>query len=399
MKHIIITLFIFIFYHLSNPAVLVHNSKKEIDACKGQLNLKLIRIWGGGDEKDERIFFETPTDMVIDKNNLVYICDRHDHCVKVFKSDQEYVRTIGRKGQGPGDLLGPGKVALAPNGDLLVFEYDGFRLQRFSPEGYSKSIIKINKAIGWAGITSKNELTLSNWLHTFLSKKIIAFINETGKVTRDFGHHDDPFSNYIDSEKLMIAMDDSDHFYVANRWTPVIRKYTPEGELQIAITFETPFPVQDQVKLNSTKTEIEIIRTDKGPQSSFKKDSSGNVMIRKRGKPKINIFNGIGIDAENRIYVVTAQRRLSEEENLATRISGGIDGINRKLVDFEIVENIDLYQLLVFSQDGKICAQARFKGMCDDIYIHNDRLFIIDGLINQRILEFEMTFNNGSLNP
>ena len=399
MKQIIITLFIFTFFHLSNPAVLVHNSKKEIDACKGQLNLKLIRIWGNGDEKDERIFFATPTNMVIDKNDLVYICDRHDHCVKVFKSTGEYVRKIGRKGQGPGDLLGPGKVALAPNGDLLVFEYGGFRLQRFSPEGHSKSIIKINKAIGWAGITSKNELTLYNWLHTFLSKKIIAFINEKGKVTRDFGHHDDPSSNYIDSEKLVIAMDDSDHFYVANKWTPVIRKYAPEGELQMAITFETSFLVQNQVKLNSTKTEIEIIRTDKGVQTQLKKDRSGNVMTKKRGKPKINIFNGIAIDAENRIYVVTARRRLSEKENLATRISGGIDGINRKLVDFEIVENIDLYRLLVFDQDGKICAQAQFKGMCDDIYIHNDRLFIIDGLINQRILEFEMTFDNGSLNP
>lgn len=399
MKQIIITLFIFIFCNLSNPAVLIHNSKKEINACKGKLNLKLVRIWGGGDEKDERIFFATPTNMVIDKNNLVYICDRHDHCVKVFKSNGEYVRKIGRKGQGPGDLLGPGKVALAPNGDLLVFEYGGFRLQRFSPEGYSKSIIKINKSIGWAGITSKNELALYNWLHTFLSKNIIAYIDETGKVIKDIGHHEDPSSSYIDSEKLMIAMDDSDHFYVANKWTPVIRKYTPEGELQMAITFETPFPVQDQVKLNSTKTEIEIIRTDKGVHTQLKKDRSGNMMTEKRGKPKINIFNGIGIDSNNRIYIATPRRLASEKEMFATRISGGRDGLNRSLVDFKIVENIDLYRLLVFGQDGKIFAQAQFKGMCDDIYIHNDRLFIIDGLINQRILEFEMTFDNGSLNP
>lgn len=331
---------------------------------------------------------------MIDKDNLIYICDRHDHCVKVFKATGEYVRSIGRRGQGPGDLLGPGKLIIAPNGDLLVFEYEGFRLQRFSPEGKSKSMIIVPKALGWAGITSQNELALYSWLNTFLSKRIVAFIDAKGNITRQIGFHNDKATNYIDSEKLMIAMDDTDNFYVANMWTPVIRKYTSDGSLQMALTFETPFPVQAQVKLNSTGTEIGIHRTDQGAQSYIKGDSAGNVMVKKGGGQRIDIFNGIGIDARHRIYVVTLRRVLSKEETYATRISGGINGINRTLVESEVTKNIDAYEILVFDRNGKICAQAPVKGMCDDIYLHDNRLYVIDGCVNQRILEFEMIMDD-----
>ena len=387
---IMIMMFILAFCHSSNAGILVQNSRKDIDACKGNLDLRLLRTWGGQDEQDENKFFKTPISVAIDKNNLVYICDMHDNCVRIFSGNGEYVRTIGRRGQGPGDLLGPGKATMAPNGDLLIFEYEGFRLQRFGPDGNSKRITIIPKALGWIGITSKNEIAFYSWLNTFRSKRIISFIDETGKTIKEIGYHEDHSNNYIDSEKLMIAMDNKDHFYVANKCTPVIRKYTPKGELQMAVTFETPFPIEAQIKMNSAETEIEINRADEGTRTLLKKDSSGNVLLDKRGKLRPTILNGIGVDDKSRIYVVTPRRILSEEENLATRISGGVDGINRKLVNSEITENIDLNRLLVFDENGKICAASSIKGLCDDIYINGNKLFIIDGYIDQRILEFEM---------
>ena len=397
MSRILITVFTFTLYCSSSAAILVNNSKKAIDACKGNLDLRLLRIWGGPDEQDENRYFTTPISMAIDSNNTLYICDMHNHCLKVFGSTGEYLRTIGRRGQGPGDLMGPGKVTIAPNGDIVVFESGGFRLQRFNPEGKSKRIIIIPRAPGWIGITSKNEIALYSWLTTFLSKRIISFMDETGKTIREIGYHDDHANNYIDSEKLDIAMDDSDRLYVANMWTPVIRRYTSDGELQIAVTFESPLSINTQIKLNPTETEIEISRPDEGSLSYAKKDTQGNVLVDKRGKPRPIIVHGIAVDEKSRIYVVTPRRALTESENQATRVSGSIDGISRKLVDFNITENINIDRLLVFNGNGEICGEAPIRGMCDDIYIHKNRLFIIDAYINQRILEYEIIIKDDNL--
>jgi len=61
-------------------------------------------------------------------------------------------------------------------------------------------------------------------------------------------------------------------------------------------------------------------------------------------------------------------------------------------VDFDVVENIDVYRLLVFNPEGKVIAETPLTVICNGIYVHGNRIFIIDGSLNQRILEYEMSF-------
>jgi len=63
------------------------------------------------------------------------------------------------------------------------------------------------------------------------------------------------------------------------------------------------------------------------------------------------------------------------------------------------VEKNDFNHILVFDSNGKIIAESPMTTLCDDIYISNNRIFVIDGLCNQRILEYEMIFQKGSATP
>jgi hypothetical protein len=185
-------------------------------------------------------------------------------------------------------------------------------------------------------------------------------------------------------------MDTADNLYVANTGTPVIRKYAPGGELELAIAFETPLADQVRIEWNSDKSDIEIRRTKEISRSLVRRDRSGNVIVDKSGDHRIDIIQGIAVDTKGRIYVISARRAFSKEETAATRISGNENGLNRALVEPVLTKNIDVYQLLVFDNKGKICADIPIVGTCDDIYIHGNRVFIIDGYVNQRILEFEV---------
>jgi DNA-binding beta-propeller fold protein YncE len=362
----------------------------------------LIRVWGGAEEEDENKFFNTPTSVVVDDNQFVYICDRHNHCIKVFNNTGNYVRTIGRKGRGPGDLYSPTYITFSPGGALLVNESGGRRIQWFNSQGKSKQILKHIETISWIGVISKNELAVYSDYKTFYNRKLISIIDNKGKHLREIGKYHDNAKRLIESERLYFAIDEGGNIYAANTGTPVIRKYSPGGRLKMVITFDTTFEIPVEITLNSSGDEIQrkeeidsqedarIVGTDSGVSIQYNK--------RKR-KWQYGICLGIGLDSQNRIYIVKRRRILKENESLATVISGNDIRINRERVNYDIVEKNDFNHILVFDSNGKIIAESPMTTLCDDIYISNNRIFVIDGLCNQRILEYEMIFQKGAANP
>ena len=391
---------LFCFQHLytnesSDRAVLVRNTLKEIANVKGKLHLELIRVWGGDIEEDENKFFNNPSSIAIDGNKWVYICDRHNHCIKVFDYSGSYLRTIGRKGQGPGDLYGPKQIVITPESDLLVSEWGGLRFQWFSSEGKSKRILKYKSTVDWMSVTSRNSIAIYDSSRTFLHKKLIVIMEKDGKVLREFGKYHDKAKNYIAAEKLKFSIDKSDNIYAANMGTPVIRKYTPEGKLQLVITFETPFEIPVEITLNSKGDEIdrkEEVYNNEGVKIINNNNGISIQSDKGKKREKYGICSALGTDSQNRIYVVTRRRILTEVEESGTYVSGNLSWLNRDKVNYDIVDNIDVNQLLVFDSIGKIIALAQMTTFCDDLYIHNDRIFVIDGFLNQRIMEYGVRF-------
>ena len=379
----------------ADRAVLVKNSLTDINACQGKLKLKLIRVWGGDKEVDENKFFKTPRCVSLDKNGLLYICDMHSHCIKVFESiSGNYVRTLGQFGKGPADLYAPETIALTTGGDIWVGENAGFRIQLFSPEGKSKKITKVKDMPEWIGVTSNNNLAIYFHDRAINTGKLIAIFNTDGKVLRDIGIYHDKSKNYIESIRLAFAIDNSDSIYSSYTSIPLIRKYSSDGVLLLAITFGYPFETEPvEIIPNEKGDEINIIRENNQESSVVQKNKRGialQQMVRK-SKPRVGA-HVIGIDTQKRIYAVTVKRLPSEKERFAGAIYGGPNGLNRSRVNYDIVENIDIYRVLVFSPEGKVIAEAQIRGYCDSMYINGNRLFMVDGNINQRVLEYEMSF-------
>ena len=385
--------FMYAYAHGADRAVLVHNTLSDIEAVKGKLKLKLVRIWGGENEEDENKFFETPMDVLVDKNGLVYICDTHKHCIKVFTQSGEYVRTIGQRGRGPGDLLLPSKIAVSPSGDLVVCELDGNRMQWFSPEGKSKRINQDLKTISWLGITTGNETAVYHKEDTFKTRKLVAIQDGNGKVLRHIGTYHDRAPDYMSAEGLVFTMDSGDNIYAANRLTPVIRKYSPSGRMILAVTYETPLKISPvEITLNTGGDEIDIKRADEyyEPVKVIKKGRS----IRTVGgrTSRVLICPAIGTDANQNIVVLTRRRLMTEKEMIAARVGFGSNFVHRKFVNYHILDQIkDLNQLLVFNSEGKVIAQTLLPHFCDSFYSSGSRIFIVDGLYHQQILEYEMT--------
>lgn len=334
----------------------------------------------------------------MDERKNVYISDAESHHIKVFDNDGKYLRTIGRKGQGPGDTYRPYKLAFSPEGDLVVKE--GYnRLQYFSPSGKSKRIRKMKSFASWFGFTSKNQLLVHMFRETFKTRTLVFMLDEKGKPIKNIGVYHDKTKKELDAEHLNFALDGNDNIIVTNKFTPVIRKYDLDGKLTMVITYDTPVKLPVEVNLNKNGDEIEIKRKENWNASRDKVSrSSKGVVIEKVQRRGVfgAIGRSVGIDSENRIYVVTLKRdRTVEELRKIPDYHKNLNSFNKTVPNQTLTPETAYRKILVFSPQGKVIAEAPVTDELDQFIVIGNRLYITDPLFYKRILEYEIQFEEG----
>jgi len=80
------------------------------------------------------IVFQNPRGVAADAKGRVYVADADAHHLKVFGANGKFLRTIGRKGQGPGEFQGPEFVEIG-GGRIYVWESMNRRISAFDAEG------------------------------------------------------------------------------------------------------------------------------------------------------------------------------------------------------------------------------------------------------------------------
>ncbi len=92
---------------------------------QGTETLKLQEAWRAGGDDDEVIFGVIGQVLGDDDGNL-YLLDSQLAEVQVFSADGEYLKTLSREGDGPGEVRSPGNMLFLPDGSLgLVQRFPG----------------------------------------------------------------------------------------------------------------------------------------------------------------------------------------------------------------------------------------------------------------------------------
>lgn len=110
---------------------------------------KFLRAFGNKD------IFTRPSGIAVSSDALVYVVDTggvasQNHKVHVFDGKTgEFLRSIGRRGQKPGEFNLPLQAAVGPKGNLHVVDSGNFRVQVLSPAGnFIQSIGSIGRRSG-----------------------------------------------------------------------------------------------------------------------------------------------------------------------------------------------------------------------------------------------------------
>ena len=107
----------------------------------GKIHFRLEEDLSIGSEEDENYMFYLVWHIAVDKKGNIYVVDWGKKHVQMFDDRGQYIRTIGRQGQGPGEFGSPdGVFVIDINREIYV--PDGFSIEVFSATGdYKRTII------------------------------------------------------------------------------------------------------------------------------------------------------------------------------------------------------------------------------------------------------------------
>ena len=333
----------------ANGVRIVHNKKGGEWGSGPRVWIEFVRTIGDVDTDDENLAFNSLIDMAADDAGSVYILDSGNKRIQVFGPDGRYVRTIGRKGQGPGEFSDPNSIDIDREGHLYVLDDRQKRMQVFSTSGEMLKSIRVgNLGIGRMRRLGSGALVIQSYIAWGMSgapkqktvPKLVKLLAPDLEFRLEFGDpidYGDEITNTA-GNSWQFAVDEEDHIYLCFSNQNRIEKFSAEGQLLWRADRELNFPAK-------------MLR--KGEQR-ITANSATYIA------PKFNrVAVGIAADGSGRAWVVTCYRRIREEEIVTTLVSGSPSGETRKTEGNTDLRKTDMYKLEVFGPDGVLLGEIQ----------------------------------------
>lgn len=259
------------------PAVSIVTNEdiKTVDAMNNDTGIFLKEEYTiGYDDKDTNTIFYNATNLKTDQHGFIYIAFYRPTLIKKYDKNVKFIKDMGRKGQGPGEFLGP--LMMSVCGDsLYVYDWVIKRISVFDSSGFFCNSIQLDippsaRVYGFF----YNPYLRRFWLSFYDREKdkTIHIFNRNGGHIFSYG---EPLlcngtSNYLDERLKTNASKGrlywrNDRIYFS-RFNPYeLREYSIDGNLEKVIFRINKFMPRDKIEILNE----ESIRIRVPPQSNM----------------------------------------------------------------------------------------------------------------------------------
>jgi len=202
-----------------------------LPSCKNEAKLSIKLEKKFSLKGDGNTNFYEPGGIAVDKDGNIYVADSGNERIVIFNSKGEFIKSFGRKGQGPGEFLSPWQIAIY-NNELYVYDW-GRNIQKFHLDGQYISGFSLRGGTFLDfDIDSKGNIYVGRWTSIKESFLVEKFSNE-GKIINRFCEPIEattrPLALILNNIKLCV--DNHDNIYIGFRYINKIRKYNSNQEL------------------------------------------------------------------------------------------------------------------------------------------------------------------------
>jgi hypothetical protein len=335
--------------------------------------LEFVQTIGDIDTEDENLAFNLPEDLAVDNAGNIYILDSGNHRIQKFGPDLKYLKTFGRRGQGPAEFNYPQGLDIDSDGNIYVLDRYQSRIQILDSVGRDIKTVPIDRKIQDMRLLKPGLLAVNTSLgYDYDSKriqkeglpKLVKIIDFKGDIHTEFadakyfgGPQINDQANYT-----RLAIDKDGGIYLTYSIRNRLDKYASDGRLIWSAARKLNFSDKIELKGKTTGNGAAI-----ASEIIFSSQCS----------------SGIAVDDSGRVWIVTPNRQMKKEEWAGT--AGGF-GRNGNVTSLKIVgdkaflelRKTDIYKLEVFDSEGILLGEIPLAHFADRIFIHKDSLFIMD---------------------
>ena len=135
----------------------VQNPKKPM--LEGQVLSLVADLSIGIEEDGEEYMFSRISGIDVDGEENIYVLDYTEAHLDVYDREGKFVRTIGRKGQGPGEMASPFAVDITKEREIIIQDLNNRQFLFFSISGeYLKSVSAAKWIIVGARLDSQDNI-------------------------------------------------------------------------------------------------------------------------------------------------------------------------------------------------------------------------------------------------
>jgi hypothetical protein len=273
--------------------------KEEVCTIKEDLSI------GKAEGQEEYMFGYIPG-LAVDDNGDIYVADVQAMQIRVFDQDGKFLRTIGRKGQGPGEFTGIQSIQITPNKELMLYDNVQHRLVYFSLAGQFIRSKHFSVSVGTMGrLNPHSPLYCDSRENYYIVTGIMEFPKaskahqEILKIGGDLkfmtlvrtADHDPmgPF-NVFGIAELYCQLMAKDYVLAGSSKDYELQIFDPQGKVIKKISRDyDPVPVSEVEKNEERKKRNSVTRwefpRDHFPMSFLAADEEGRIFVRTWEKP------------------------------------------------------------------------------------------------------------------
>lgn len=251
----------------------------------------------------------------MDEDGNFYVLNSGNFRIQVYDRYGKYIKSIGKKGQGPGEFESPFEIELDKKGNIYVYDFAKRGLLVFDKEGNYLRRIPINYSLGNFKITDDGSLFCIISQHTEKGE-FLTFLkfNNDGKINKEIKKILDESMTTIGTGTMIYGFSHSfvfePFFYFSELLNQFIYGESSRYELS-AIS-----PSGDVVfKFRKEEKEIPVTSREKSKIcDSFKPPLPKEVRKKMYFPPYRPFFSSFVIDSDGRIYVSRMKSPVDESK-------------------------------------------------------------------------------------
>lgn len=282
----------------------------------GEIKFELEEDLVLGREKNEDDIFSRPVYIQVDADGNIYVNDIRERRIRKITSGGQYLKDIGRRGQGPGEFQGPRKLWIDDRtGDLYIVDF--LKIIVFDKEGINRKNIRLQRLSLDIYADSDGNLWSNSFAKTESGEsQIFEKISPQGKMLKEIVNFPEVAKTVIVGKsetavtvvsrkhgyeyKLFVSNIDNKSFVYGYSRDYELNKIDKNGNLLCKIRVEDP--AQRFTRKEKSKV-----------MSKFKRGSKAvrDAVQLPKTKP---FFEAIFSDSEGRIYVERVKSPLDESK-------------------------------------------------------------------------------------